>query len=135
MAKLAIEHDAKSGADFRLKYGERAITEALDILIRNLSRDVDDDDEEKEKLQLSISSIHFLKFASDSPDMKRHMLNKHDLVKLALYNEENFTRPAFMKYPIEIEQTWLGRQFDVLMDTLTGKYSLEPYTYTSFRVL
>lgn len=118
-----------------MKYGERAIAEALDILTRNLSRNLNEEDEEDEKLALSMSCVHFLKFASASPDMKRLMLNRYDPIKTALYNEENCTSSAFMKFPIEIEQTWLGRQFEVLMNTLTGKDSLEPYTFVSFRVI
>jgi hypothetical protein len=35
LTKLTKEKEAKSGKDFRGKYGEKAINEALDILIRN----------------------------------------------------------------------------------------------------
>jgi hypothetical protein len=36
LTKLTKEKEEKSGKDFRMKYGEKAIKEALDILIRNL---------------------------------------------------------------------------------------------------
>lgn len=63
------------------------------------------------------------------------MLNRHEQFKQALYAEENFTSHAMMRYPIEIEDTWLGRNMDVLIYALTGTDSIEPYNYVSFRVL
>ncbi len=40
-----------------------------------------------------------------------------------------------MKYPIELEETWLGRNMDVLIYAVTGVDSIEPYNYVSFRLL
>lgn len=40
-----------------------------------------------------------------------------------------------MKYPIEIEETWIGRNMDVLIYALTGVDSISPYNYVSFRLL
>jgi hypothetical protein len=39
------------------------------------------------------------------------------------------------KYPIEIEATWLGRSIDVLMFSMTGPDSINPFNYVSFRVI
>lgn len=39
------------------------------------------------------------------------------------------------KYPIEIEETWIGRTIDVLIYAVTGVDSIEPYNYVSFRIL
>jgi hypothetical protein len=108
LTKLTNEKEAESGKNFRIKFGEKAISEALDILIRNLRRQVDDEEEEMEKLALSLSCLHFIKFTSINSDLKRHLLHRHDTFKDALYAEENYTSIALMKYPIEIEETWLG---------------------------
>ena len=96
---------------------------------------VKDPDEEKEKLALSLSCIHFLKFASINPDLKKYLLNRHDQFKQALYADEQNTGWDMMKYPVEIEETWLGRNMDVLIYTVTGTDSIEPYNYVSFRLL
>jgi hypothetical protein len=55
--KLVKEKEADSGKTFRMKYGEKAINEALDILTRNLQRNIDDEEEEMEKLALSLSVL------------------------------------------------------------------------------
>lgn len=43
LTKLTKAKEEDSGKNFRIKFGERAITEALDILIRNQRREVDDE--------------------------------------------------------------------------------------------
>ncbi len=41
-----------------------------------------------------------------------------------------------MSTPIEVEETWLGKTVDVLLNCITGGHnSITPYTYVSFRVL
>lgn len=114
LTKLTKAKEEDSGKNFRIKFGERAITEALDILIRNQRREVDDEQEEKEKLALSISIIHFLKFTSSNHDLRRFMQNRNEAFKLALHSEENFSSIEALKYPIEIEETWIGRSLESL---------------------
>ena len=46
LIKLTRDKESESGKNFRMKFGEKAITEALDILIRNQMRLVDDMEEE-----------------------------------------------------------------------------------------
>lgn len=47
LIKLTNDKDPdSSGKNFRVKFGEKAITECIDILTRNLQRLVDDEDEE-----------------------------------------------------------------------------------------
>ena len=98
-------------------------------------RFVEDPEEEQEKLALSISCVHFLKFCSINPDLKKNMANRHDEFKRALYADENCTRYHMTKYPIELEMTWIGRNMDVLIYAVTGVDSIEPYNIVSFRVL
>lgn len=78
LTKLTKDKESESGRNFRLKFGEKAIAEALDILIRNQMRNIEDIDEAEEKLALSISCLHFLKFASINPEMRKFLLNRHD---------------------------------------------------------
>jgi hypothetical protein len=134
LTKLTKEKE-DSGKNFRIKFGEKAITEALDILIRNQKRDVEDETEESEKLALSISIIHFLKFTSINHDLRRYMMNRNEAFKLALFSEEQYTSSEALKYPIEIEETWIGRNIEPLTNSLTGSYSIEPYNIVSFRVI
>ncbi len=80
LTKLTKEEEEDSGKTFRLKFGEKAIKEACDILERNLKRQIEhgEEDEELEKLSLSLSCLHFLKFSSENSDTKKYLLNKHD---------------------------------------------------------
>jgi hypothetical protein len=39
------------------------------------------------------------------------------------------------KYPIDIEDTWLGKNMDVLIYAVNQGDSIDPYNYVSFRVL
>ena len=78
LTKLTKDKENDSGKNFRLKFGEKAINESLDILIRNMQRFIVDEDEEGEKLALSLSCLNFLKFASVNSDMKKYMVNKHE---------------------------------------------------------
>ena len=81
LTKLTKDKEEDSGKNFRIKFGERAISEALDILIRNQTRQLDDPSEEQEKLALSLSCLHFLKFASVTSDTKKYLLNRHEQFK------------------------------------------------------
>lgn len=46
LMKLTKDKESDSGKNFRMKFGEKAISEALDILIRNQMRVVEDKEEE-----------------------------------------------------------------------------------------
>lgn len=135
LMKLTKDKESDSGKNFRMKFGEKAISEALDILIRNQMRVVEDPEEEMEKLALSISCVHFLKFTSINPDLKKYMSNRHEEFKKAVFADEQCTSFELSKYPIEIEETWIGRTIDVLIYAVTGVDSIEPYNYVSFRIL
>mmetsp|Transcript_7293 Transcript_7293/g.5589 ORF Transcript_7293/g.5589 Transcript_7293/m.5589 type:complete len:80 (+) Transcript_7293:857-1096(+) len=77
-------------------------------------RVVGDEDEAEEKLTLSLSCLHFLKFASISSDLRRYMENRGDLMQKALFNEQKNTSYAFSKWPIEVEDTQMGMTVEVL---------------------
>lgn len=78
LCKLIKDNDEYDGKKFRIKFSERAINEAMRILINNQMRELDDPDEEQEKLILNLSCLHFLKCASASPESKKYLINKHE---------------------------------------------------------
>lgn len=84
---------------------------------------------------MSLSCLHFLKFASVNADMKKYLLNRHDQFKQALHADETATSYEMSKIPVEVEDTWMGRNMDVLIFSVTGADSIEPYNYVSFRIL
>jgi hypothetical protein len=52
--------------------------------------------------------------------------------------DEQCTSYQFSKIPVEIEETWLARNMDVLLHAISGDGGSEtvtPYTYVSFRLL
>ncbi len=64
------------------------------------------------------------------------MTNKAEAFTKILYAEQINTSYEFSKFPIELEDTWIGRTIDVLTEPINpGVESLEPYNYVSFRVL
>ena len=63
ITKLAKERDEEAGNSFRLKFGDRAINEVIEIMLRNQARRVEDKEEGQEKLALSLSCLQFLKYS------------------------------------------------------------------------
>jgi len=95
MTKMVKEREEESGKSFRIKYGERAIEGTLELMGKNVGRRVEGEEEELEKIALSMSCLHFLKFASQAPDMKKYLLNKQDFLKRILYLDQSCTSPSF----------------------------------------
>ena len=96
---------------------------------------MDDDEEAAEKLGLSISCVHFLKYASISQDLKHLLAGRREKFKRILHAEEIYTYESHRKIPIEVEMTEIGRNFQELRHALTGAESVQPYTYVSIRVI
>lgn len=86
LTKLTVDNESDSGKNFRLKFGEKAISEGIDILIRNQQRQVDDE-EAFEKLALSLSCLQFLKYTSTNAELRRYMINRTESFKQALFAE------------------------------------------------
>ena len=52
--------------------------------------------------------------------------------------DEQCTSHEFSKFPVEVENTYLGRNMDVLLFAVTGGGGADcvtPYNYVSFRLL
>ena len=137
LTKMIRDKDSDNDAvrNFDVKFGEKAIHETLDILIRNQQRQVEDADEQQEKLELSLSCIMFLKACSLKPNLRLYLSERHEDLKAALYAEQEFTGRGFVKTPIEIETTWLGRNIGVLLHSVQRSESVNAYNFVSFRVL
>ena len=99
----------------------------LDVLYRNSMRDTGSSsgehglsDEEDEQLMLSANCLSFLLEASRFPDLRKYFRTVeagHVLVQ-ALKNEELFHTPT--KGDVVVEQTWSGRNTDLLVESLAG---------------
>ena len=57
ITKLVKDREEESGKNFRLKFGERAVNEVIEIMLKNQARKMEDSEEAEEKLALSISCI------------------------------------------------------------------------------
>lgn len=123
--------------NFRIKYCKEAIMHCLEILLRNQRRKLEDKEEAAEKLMLSISSLFFLKASSASSEMTKK-IEESDLSDYFYQNilaEENCRFEEHEFIPIEIETTFLGSSFANFKDLFFGADSLDPWNFTSFRVL
>jgi hypothetical protein len=127
--------EMESSKIFQKKFGEFATSQALNILSRNLLRVVDQDEEDYEKYTLSLSILNFLKSATHAPLMQRQLRNRKKIFKEILLNEERYSSPRIEKIPIDIENSFIGRDIICLVDTLRGSDTLEAYSDVSLRVL
>lgn len=88
LTKLAKDREEEAGKSFRLKFGERAVNEVIEIMLRNQARKVEDTEERQEKLALSLSCLQFLKYSSANNEMRNYLLNRHDHIKKLLFLDE-----------------------------------------------
>ncbi|CDW78477.1 UNKNOWN [Stylonychia lemnae] len=118
--RLTNHKESDGGKNFRLKFGEKVISGALKILIRNLMRVVEDPGEEMEILFLLIICVHFLKFNSISSDLKKYIASRINEFKQALYVNEQFLQ----------KQKKLGlKEMGYALYAVTGVDSFDPYDY------
>ena len=108
------------------------MTEALEILNRNLQRIVSYE-EDREKYALSLSILNFIKSSSLAPLMQKYMIGRDDLFKQILMHEELYSTTRVNQVPIDIENTVIGEKVNCLLSTL--QEHLHPYNNTSLRVL
>lgn len=118
-----------------MKFGDQSINEALNILNKNLQRTSEVDDEDYEKYALSLSIINFLKASSETTIMKKFLRNKTSIFKKILINEDLYSSPAITNIPIDIENTFIGRDVTCLMETLQGVTTVNPYCDVSLRII
>lgn len=100
-----------------------------------MQRTCEQDDEDEEKYTLSLSIINFLRASSGVDKMTRYMKGKTDVFKKILQNEDRYSSKMIKHIPIDIENTWFGREMHVLKECVYGVDGLEPYSDVSFRVI
>ena len=119
---------AQEQKSFRAKFGERAVSEVAEVLVRNQARVVHEGEEREEKLALSLACLQFLKVASRHPDMRRALLGRDEQLRRLLCLEEGVA--------VEVEETWMGRDVGTLVHAVTGgSETLAPYSLVCFRLL
>lgn len=67
--------------------------------------------------------------------MARHLRNKNKFFKQILINEEFHSSEQVKIVPIDIENTYMGREINCLLETIAGVESVQPYSDVSFRVI
>lgn len=103
-------------------------------LRRNQERTIDNAGEAGEKEFLSISCVLFLEAVSGLQDLRHYLtFNTLDDFKKILYAEENYTN--FVNTPIQIENSWIGRNIEYLLQTTTGYFMIVPYYSVSLRII
>lgn len=88
LTKLAKDREEEAGKSFRLKFGERAVNEVIEIMLRNQARRVEDTEEGQEKMALSLSCLQFLKYSSANNEMRKYLMNRHDQIMKLLFLDE-----------------------------------------------
>lgn len=48
---------------------------------------------------------------------------------------QNNCSPRFLRFPIEVEFTEMGQDFESLRNAITGNDSVNPYNFVAFRIL
>lgn len=101
----------------------------------NLERETENESESEEKFTLSLSIINYLKACSMQPQFDRYLRNKNKFFKQILINEEFHSSEQVKTIPIDIENTYMGREMNCLLETIAGVESVQPYSDVSFRVI
>lgn len=67
--------------------------------------------------------------------MQTFMKNQSKIFKQILINEDKFSTEVIKEIPVDIENTYIGRDISTLIDCFSGIDSISPYSDVSFRVL
>mmetsp|Transcript_12897 Transcript_12897/g.16570 ORF Transcript_12897/g.16570 Transcript_12897/m.16570 type:complete len:99 (-) Transcript_12897:3140-3436(-) len=96
---------------------------AINIMIKNQERVVEEVDEEEEKYTLALSILNFLKHVSKEVKTKDQLKNKGEVLKRILFAEQCHTRDfSFVVTPIEVEVTQMGMDFESLRGAIQQGY-------------
>ena len=88
-----------------------------------------------EKFTLSLAIINYLKACSLQPRLGIYFKNKGKVFKQILINEEYHSSEQVKVLPVDIENTFLGREINYLLEAIAGVESVQPYSDVSFRVI
>lgn len=131
-----IRKTTATSREFIARYSKIAIENCIEILIRNMARNLSNEaEEQEEKVALAVSCIYFLKVASGDSTIRTYLSGEKALqcLKLSLFCEERFM--AGYEIPMDIECTWIGRKIDYLFQCMSGDEAVQPYSLVAFRLI
>ena len=105
-------------------------------LRRNQERNLSEEPEEQEeKIILSLACINFLKVSSMNITLRSFMVDNAALetLKKSMYYEDRYMKDYHI--PIDIENSYIGRNIEYLFQCTTGKEGLYPYSIVAYRLV
>lgn len=91
--------------------------------------------EDHQKYALSISIVNFLKASTLSRGMQGYLKNRNQIFRQILISEELYSSPQVKEVPVDIENTFIGRDMNCLIETISGVHTIQAYSDVSFRVI
>ena len=131
-----IQQDNGDADSFVARFSRDAIESTMEILMRDMARNLmNQPEEQEEKITLAISCLHFLKVISANDSVKSYFSSDAALqcMKVSLFCEEKLMPDCDV--PIDVECTWIGRKVDHLFQCMTGDESILPYSLLSYRLI
>ena len=125
LTKVMKERSSTS-REFTARYAQFAVADCLDILVRNMARNLmDQPEEQEEKVSLAIACIFFLKVASLDPSIRTNLIGERasHCLKISLHCEECFM-PNY-PLPMDVESTFIGKNVEFLFQCMTGDAAVE----------
>ncbi|CAE7250110.1 inlI [Symbiodinium pilosum] len=110
-----------TGPDFQQGFAERAVAECSEILMANSARSTDRESDELEKLELSLAIVNFYFSCSGIPSLRSCLRNPtiDALFPRIMKFEEELHSP--LAADVMLEQTWLGRSLENLLQCFQGE--------------
>lgn len=67
--------------------------------------------------------------------MQKFMKNQNRIFRSILINEDKKSTQVIKEIPIDIENTYIGKEINTLLDCISGIETISPYSDVSFRIL
>lgn len=136
LTKVIRQRETSTAREFIAKYSKIAIDDCMDVLMRDMARNlINQPDEQEEKVALAVCCIFFLKVISSDTTARAYLSGERALtcLKISVFCEERFM-PNY-PVPMDVECTWIGRKVDHLFQCMTGDDAIHPYSLLSFRLI
>ncbi|CAE7240182.1 inlI [Symbiodinium sp. CCMP2456] len=124
-----------TGLDFRQGFAERAVAECSEILMANSARSTDRESDELEKLALSSAIVNFYFSCSAISSLRSCLRNPtiDAMFPRIMKFEEELHSP--LAADVRLEQTWLGRSLENLLQCFQGGKVLVRGKKVTIRIL
>jgi len=125
----------ETGQHFCDSFAERAVAECSEILLANSVRPTSRESDELEKLALSGAIVSFYFSCSGIPSLRSCLRNPtiDALFPRILKLEEELHTPLAMD--VSLEQTWLGRSLENLLQCFQGDRQLQRNSKVTIRIM